>query len=222
MVAKKSVKKTNVRKKPSVKRSSSSKKPIIRKKPSVKRKRPTKKTKKITHHPLKITNDKFIKNFMNKTGFYKYVRLPLYILLATVVVVFLVDLLLYTTYTSSQVLIIKNSFYYILFTTIATLVSLLSFMYLGHKAADHNLIFDKLFSIVLNLVLMVVIVEIVLIFISFLTFLSPFVIYNFDNFMTQQLYLFYLISWTIVKSVIYLFMTALSYLVFYKIRFIKI
>jgi hypothetical protein len=207
-VVKKNIQKTTVKKILITKTET----PILKKEPITKTKEKP--------HPLKITNDPFVKGFLKKTGFYRYTHGPLYIVILTLIMMFFFEMFIYTKYSSVELVSLKSTLF-MPFMVIITLVCLFAFMYLGYKGAQHNFLFNKMFSIVVNIVLLIAIVEIILTFIGFMTFLVPFVVASFESLATQKLYLFYLISWIFVKSVFYLFMTALSYLVFYKLRFVK-
>ncbi len=216
----KPVVKKNVRKTTSKKTTLKKKTPITKTKtPMPKKEESITKTKE-KPHPLKITNDPFVKGFLKKTGFYRYTHGPLYIVILTLIMMFFFEMFIYTKYSSAELVYLKATLF-MPFMVVITLISLFAFMYLGYKGAQHNFLFNKMFSIVVNIVLLIAIVEIILTFIGFMTFLVPFVVASFESLATQKLYLFYLISWIFVKSVFYLFMTALSYLVFYKLRFVK-
>jgi len=179
-------------------------------------------TPKVKYHPLRITKDKFINGLLKKKGFYKFAYVPLCIIIIALFVVFLFDMFIYSNYTISEIMNIKNTLLFTGFMIAITLINLFVFLYLGYKGAVHNFIFDKVFGYVLNIVMLITLIEVILTFISFVTFLSPFVIASFDSALKQQMYLLYLIAWVFVKSVLYLFMTSLSYLVFYKLRFVKL
>jgi hypothetical protein len=179
-----------------------------------------KKTKEKPHH-LKITNDPFVKGFLTKSGFYKYVHFPFFVVVVTLLVTFFYELYTYTRISPADLTNINESVMFLPLMIIITLVCLFSFLYLGYKGAEKNFLFNKMFYVVVNLVCLIATIEIILTFIGFMTFLAPFVVASFENVATQKLYLFYLISWVFVKSVFYLFMTSLSYLVFYKLRFVK-
>lgn len=206
---------SNIKVKPSPKKATSK---LTKKK--VKPKTSFSKPKEKQHH-LKISDDPFVKGFLNKTGFYRYTHMPFYIVVFTLFIMFFFEMFLYTKYTSTELICLKDSLLFMPLMVIITLVCLFAFLYLGYKGAQKNFLFNKMFSAVVNIVLLIAVIEIILTFIGFMTFLAPFVIASFESVATQKLYLFYLISWIFVKSTFYLFMTALSYLVFYKLRFVK-
>jgi len=160
----------------------------------------------------------FFRKLFASEGIYKYAWATVSILLFTLLLDFICQLLVHTNFAPYVVYYSKKSLAYLVFTLFLIFSNLLAYAYLGYKGVVNNFRFDKTFSAVFNITILFVALNIILILVGYFTFLQPYLAFLFAGSAVKFSYLLYLIVWTIIKGVIFMFVASFSYLVFQVFR----
>lgn len=177
-----------------------------------------------THH-LDNTQSKAgfkLKDLFSDKGYYRYMWFPFLLIIFTLLMNFFLELIVFTQIGVNYIYFAKNTSFFNIFVFLLFFINVLVYFYFGYIGAKKNFQFKKVFSCVINLTAIILILEIIGIFISYITFMKPFIIISFSSVLLQKLYLVYLILWSFSKAVIYLVITALSYLLFNKFKYLKL
>jgi hypothetical protein len=177
-----------------------------------------------THH-LDNTQSKAgfkLKDLFSDKGYYRYMWFPFLLIIFTLLMNFFLELIVFTQIGVNYIYFAKNTLFFNIFVFLLFFINVLVYFYFGYIGAKKNFQFKKVFSCVINLTAIILILEIIGIFISYITFMKPFIIISFSSVLLQKLYLVYLILWSFSKAVIYLVITALSYLLFNKFKYLKL
>jgi len=162
----------------------------------------------------------FLSNIFSKNGYYYYLWFPFMLLLVSVILDFSLQFAVYSNLNPYYVSIAKDSLFFLTFSIILLCVNIGAFIYMGIETAKHNLQYKKAIQIIANIILLILIFETALTLFSFFTFLTPYIQQMFTTTALRSQYLLYLVSWNIIKSVIYLVMASITYVLFFKLKFI--
>ncbi|MFA5746424.1 MAG: hypothetical protein WCX82_02275 [archaeon] len=162
----------------------------------------------------------FFKDMFFKTGYFNYLWIPFVILLITIILDFCLQFAIYSNINPYYVTFAKNSLFFMTFSIVLFCVNIASVIYMGLGTAKHNVKFKVAWLRIFKIIFLIFIVESILTVIAYLTFLSPFMTQMFATESIRSMYLIYLIAWNMIKAVLYMLMMSLSYLFFFKLKFV--
>lgn len=162
----------------------------------------------------------FFSNIFKKDGYYNYLWIPFVLLVLTVVLDFSLQLAVYGNFNPYYASLAKNTMFFLFFSMSLLCVNIGSFVYMGLQTAKHNVNFSKTLKVTLKIILVILVLEILFTTISYFTFLSPYIQLAFNSHSLRVQYLLYLLTWNTIKSVIYAFLISISYLLFFKLKFV--
>ena len=110
--------------------------------------------------------------------------------------------------------------FFLTFSMVLLCVNIGAFVYMGLESAKHNIQFKKAISNIFKLVLIILFLETTLTLLAYFTFLTPYTLQMFATSSLRFQYLMYLVVWNIIKSILYMLIISISYLFFFKLKFI--
>jgi len=162
----------------------------------------------------------FFNSVFSKNGYYYYLWFPFMILLITLILDFSLQFAVYSNFNPYYVNLAKNSMFFLTFSMVLLCVNIGAFVYMGLESAKHNIQFKKAISNIFKLVLIILFLETTLTLLAYFTFLTPYTLQMFATSSLRFQYLMYLVVWNIIKSILYLLIISISYLFFFKLKFI--
>ncbi|HOW29741.1 MAG TPA: hypothetical protein PK685_03695 [archaeon] len=165
-------------------------------------------------------NSTFIQSIFSKDGYYNYLWVPFVLLFVTLILDFSLQFAVYSNLNPYYVNLAKDSLFFLMFSIVLLCINIGAFVYMGLESAKHNLQFKKVIKTIFKIVLIVFVIETVFTLFSFFTFLTPYIAQMFTSQALKSQYLYYLLSWNLIKSILYLLMVSISYLLFFKLKFI--
>jgi len=173
---------------------------------------------KATENTIKKNN--FFQNIFSKDGYYNYLWIPVILLLLTIILDFSLQFAVYSNLNPYYVSLAKDSMFFMMFSAVLLCVNIGAFIYIGLQTAKHNLNFIKALKTTLKIVLIILIIETIFTIIAYFSFLSPYIQNLFVTNTLRGQYLLYLVIWNVIKSIIYMLMVSISYLLFFKLKFV--
>jgi len=168
----------------------------------------------------KVEKTSFFKSIFSKDGYYYYLWFPFMLLLITLVLDFSLQFAVYSNFNPYYVSLAKNSMFFLMFSMVLLCVNIGAFVYMGLESAKHNIKYTNAIKNIFKLVLIILFVETSLTLLSYFTFLSPYLLNVFTTSALRLQYLIYLVVWNIIKAILYLLVISISYLFFFKLKFI--
>jgi hypothetical protein len=163
---------------------------------------------KSTYHE-RAESRNFFKDMYAKNGYYHYLWTPFIVLLLTVFADFII-MLIAKSFGSSVLDILKSSLPMLVVSVLLFCINVSAIIFMGLATSKHNIRFGvagyRIFRII----------SIVFLFESVLTIIAYFTVFN----PLGTMYLIYLIAWNMIKAIIYLVMMSLSYILYFKLKFI--
>lgn len=162
----------------------------------------------------------FPNSFFSKSGRYNFLWIPFILVFLAVIIDFSLQFVVYSNLNPYYVSLAKNSLFFLSFSIILLCTSIASFVYMGLETARNNLQYKKSFKIIFKIVLVILILETIFTIFTYSFFLFPKFSFSFITSNLHTQYIYYLFFWNIIKSIIYLLLFSVSYLLFFKLKFV--
>jgi hypothetical protein len=167
--------------------------------------------------------DKSLKEkIFNKDNYSGFLYYPAIILFLSLLIDFILQFVVYGLVDPIWVSIAKNSMFFVTMSLFIMAVNISCYFYLGSTGAKHNYKFLTILKKVSLLAIAFVFVESIFTLLAYFTFLQPYLLSSFSSEAIRQSYLFYLIVWAFLKSILYILVSLSAYFIFYKLKFAKI
>lgn len=151
----------------------------------------------------------FFKDMYRKNGYYNYLWTPFMVLLFTVITDFII-LLIAKSANYNVLNIMKSSLPLLVVSVLLFCINVASIIFMGLATSKHNIPFGIAWYRVFRIIATVFLLESILTIIAYFTVFNP----------LGTMYLIYLIAWNLIKAVIYLIMMSLSYLLYFKLKYV--
>jgi len=174
----------------------------------------------IKNQPTFQGKSNFFNDMFQKNGYFNYLWVPFVILLITIILDFCLQFAIYSNLNPYYITFAKNSLFFLTFSIVLFCINIATVIYMGLGTAKHNVKFKVAWIRIFKIVALIFLIESILTFIAYLTFLSPYMNQMFATEAIKSMYLIYLIAWNLIKAVLYLLMMSLSYLFFFKLKFV--
>ena len=174
------------------------------------------------HHLKRCDSNCFFKSIFSKTGFYKFAGFPFLILFFVLIINFAFEFILYTNVALMQIQVAKNALLFSILISTLFIINLACYFYMGSTGSAKNFRFQRIFPIVLKLILTLFFIEVVLALISYFTFIQPYLLLVFKDSVLKQSYVLYSIFVVLVKSIFYLLTFCMSYILYSLTKFRKL
>ncbi len=162
----------------------------------------------------------FFQSIFLREGYYHYLMVPFVILILTIILDFTLQFAVYTNANPAYVAIAKSSAFFFLFSVALICINICCFIFIGLELAKHNIQFKNVISLAFKIVLCIFVIESIFTLFAYFTFLNPYIVRAFASKALQSQYLFYLITWNLIKAVLYLFLATISHTLFFKLKFV--
>ncbi len=168
------------------------------------------------NHHLASHKGCFLKNLFSLSGYYKFVWFPILLLVFVLFFDFALKLIVHTNIPPIIIYQSKQTLIYSLLSLLILFVGFGAYFTFAYEAVKHNFRFSKVFPPIFKITLIFLVIDFILIIIGFFTFLQPYL--ALFNAAGELNYLFYLLVWSIIKFIILLGITAITYLLFKKLK----
>lgn len=162
----------------------------------------------------------FFKDLYSKDGYYHYLFIPIIVLLATILLDFGLQSFIYNSYNPTQLTILKENIFFLIFSIIIFSINVASIVFMGLALSKHNIKFGVAWYRVFRIVALIFIIESALTVVAYITFLSPHISTWFASETLRRMYLIYLVAWNLIKAVVYMIILSLSYIFFFRFKFV--
>lgn len=161
----------------------------------------------------------FFKDMYDKDGYFSYLWTPFIVLIVTLFLDFILQAIAYSV-NSTVLTIIQENLFFLVFSVLVFCINVASIIFMGLSTSKYNVPFNVAWCRVFKIIMLIFLLESILTIVAFFVFPSQFIQVSLVTKSMKFTYLIYLISWNMIKAVVYMIMVSLSYILFYKLKFI--